>query len=372
MTLPTLLELTPGQEAVITLPFDGRHLVTGPPGSGKTVTAAYRAWALATVGRPTALVTHANLLSQHTAHISARLSEGVRITTFHRWLRALWNDNFACDPPSDDTGEWSYDWAAMLDSCIDRPPSRVDDLVIDEGQELPPGFYRVCRLLADRITVFADEGLGIGEGQTSVEAIGRTLKAVDGPVQLSGNLRSTREIARLADFFQVRSPAGLERLSQRTGDKGVLLRCRHPDAFLAQLSQFVAAQPDQRIGVICRSTELQREIHRGLAERGHAASVESYVSSDVNRSVVDFSSHRVHIIHTASMKGMEFDTVFVPDLDAYPEDPTGASARRRFHILCTRARNALYLIHYDEREPEIVADVPHDLLERRRICTRFH
>ncbi|MEU5772390.1 ATP-binding domain-containing protein [Streptomyces venezuelae] len=367
MTLPSLLELTPSQEAVVTLPFDGGHLVTGPPGSGKTVTAAYRAWALATVGRPTALVTHSNLLSQRTAHISAPLSEGIRVTTFHRWLRTFWNDNFACDPPSDDVGEWSYDWAAMLDSCIDKPPNRVDDLVIDEGQELPPDFYRLCRFLAVRITVFADDNLGIGEDQTGVADIGRILRTTDGPLLLSGNLRSTREIARLANVFQVRPQGDPVPLPHRTGDNAVLLHCRHPDAFLAQLSQFITAHPDHSIGIICRSAELQRDIHRRLAARGHASSVESYISSDISRSVVDFTSHHVHIIHVASMKGMEFDAVFVPDLDAYPEDPTGASARRRFHVLCTRTRSMLYLVHYNQQEPEIIADVSPDLLERRRI-----
>ncbi|WP_406106413.1 AAA family ATPase [Streptomyces sp. NBC_01003] len=365
MTLPPLLDLTPEQEAAVTLPFDGRHLITGPAGSGKTVAAVYRAWALATVGRPTALVTHSNLLSQHTAHASARLGEGIRVTTFHRWLRTFWNDNFACDPPSDGSGEWSYDWESMRDECLDRPPRRIDDLVIDEGQELPPGFYRLCRFLPNQITVFADESLGIGEEQTGLDAIDRALKTMDGVITLPVNLRTTREIALLANTFHVGPASALGAPPERSGERPVLLQCPHEPAFLAQLAQFITAHQDRTIGIVCRSTQLQREIHRDLALHGLATSVESYVSGDINRSVVDFSSHRVHVIHAASMKGMEFDILFVPDLDAYAEDPSSASTRSQFHVLCTRARDELFLIHYAQHPPEIVDEIAPHLLERR-------
>ncbi|MFF9900332.1 AAA family ATPase [Streptomyces longispororuber] len=367
MTLPTLLELTPEQEAVVILPFDGRYLVTGPAGSGKSVTAAYRAWALATAGRRTVLVTRSNLLTRRTAHIAQRIADGVRVITFHRWLRDFWNDNFACDPPCDGDDEWDYDWDAMLGECLNSPPARRDALVVDEGQQLPQGFYRLSRLVTDRITVFADEYMGIDGAGTALETIGSTLKAVDGMHTLTTNLRSTREVAELADTFCVGPATIPQSPPRRTGEQPVLLHCSRADGFLNQLSQFIAAHRDYSVGIVCRSTRLVRDIHRQLAERGHDDCVDSYISGDIHRSAVDFSSHRVHVIHAASMKGMEFDALFVPDLDAYAEDPTGAIARRRFYVLCTRARQVLYLVHHGRRVPDIVADVPGHLLERRSV-----
>ncbi|KOG89809.1 hypothetical protein ADK38_12215 [Streptomyces varsoviensis] len=64
------------------------------------------------------------------------------------------------------------------------------------------------------------------------------------------------------------------------------------------------------------------------------------------------------------MKGLEFDSVFVPDLDAYTEDATSVQARLRLLVLCTRAREDLHFAHRGAREPDILSEVPDSLLTR--------
>lgn len=64
------------------------------------------------------------------------------------------------------------------------------------------------------------------------------------------------------------------------------------------------------------------------------------------------------------MKGLEFDSVFVPDLDAYTEDPTSVEARLRFLVLCTRAREDLHFAHRGPQQPAILSDIPESLLVR--------
>ncbi|MFF2697701.1 hypothetical protein ACFVUQ_04950 [Streptomyces cyaneofuscatus] len=356
----------PDQFGVVELPFDGRYLVTGPQASGKTATAIYRAWAQATAGHNTALITHSNILSQYIEFSSSHLAKDVYITTFHRWLREFWNINFQEDPPTDGMEQWTYDWPKMQLDCFHRRPNHLNTLVIDEGQNLPPQFYELCNILKNPMTVFADSTAGVEEGQTPLADIERKMRPTD-TVNLQGNHRSSREIATLAENFIVKpAPNGLE-LPTRSGEIPHLMHCSSARPFIPQLAQYVSSHPECSIGIICRTTELQREIHLQLSRLGFHSSVQSYISDDINRSVIDFAVTRVFVVNVASMKGLEFDIVFVPDLDSYTEDPTSASAREQLQTLCMRARNELHFIYQGHQEPGILAGISTNLLGRRTI-----
>ncbi|MEV7733547.1 AAA family ATPase [Streptomyces sp. NPDC088921] len=365
MRLPTLLELTPEQEAVIDIPFEGQHIVTGPPGSGKTVMAIYRAWMLATTGRQTVLITHSNLLHQYCSHFAQHLSDQFRITTFHRWLRSTWQQNFDKPPPGSGTSDWSYDWIDMIRDCVRNPPS-IEHLVVDEGQDLPNGFYDLCSVLGASITVFADEDQRITEEQSTIGEITTALDVRTEFVPLEGNHRTTREIALLASHYGVAPKRQFLLGREQVGVKPCVVHWTSPQTFLKEMARYIKAHPRLEIGVLCKSTQAQRVVELDLAKNGLELSMQTYVSNDMKRSSVDFTTRRVRIVNTASMKGLEFDSVFVPDLDSYSEDPSGADIRMRFHVLCTRARSELYFAYYGHNEPAIIADVPQSVLERRR------
>ncbi|WP_326817173.1 hypothetical protein OIE61_15915 [Streptomyces sp. NBC_01762] len=367
MNLPSLLELTPDQYAVVELPFDGNYLVTGPQGSGKTVMAVYRAWMQATAGRSTALITRSNLLSQYTAQLSECLSDGFRVTTFHRWLSDFWNKNFQEGPPNDGTDEWSYDWPRMQITCLRRRPKLLESLVIDEGQNLPSQFYELCGILENHVTVFADGSRSLDEILTTLLDIEKELDIDEETLLLRTNHRTSREIALLANLFRVDTKTESGELPDRRGAVPHLMHCSSDRPFITQLARYIASRPECTVGIICRTTELQREIHRQLSGMGLHSSVQSYISDDMNRRAIDFSTYRTHVVNITSAKGLEFDIVFVPDLDSYADDPTGAVARERFQVLCMRARQELHFAYHGNREPEIVADIPTSLLGRRTI-----
>ncbi|MFI7287203.1 hypothetical protein ACIBRY_11240 [Streptomyces anulatus] len=366
MKIPGLLALTPGQFSVVELPFDGRFLVTGPQSSGKTATAVYRAWAQATAGRETVLITRSNLLSQYIGCISDPLTENVQVTTFHRWLSKFWNANFQENPPTDGTDEWTYDWPKMQLDCFHRRPILLNDLVVDEGQNLPPQFYELCNILKNPMTVFADSTVGVEEGQTPPAEIERKMRPT-GTVAIQGNHRNSREIAVLAEYFGVRSTKMEPEYPTRSGEIPHLMHCSSGRPFIPQLAQYISSHPDCTIGIICRTAQLQREVHLQLSRLGFHSSVQSYISEDMNRSDIDFTASQIFVVNIASMKGLEFDIVFVPDLDSYAEDPTSASAREQLQTLCMRARNELHFVYHGHLEPEILASVSTSLLGRRTI-----
>ncbi|MFF9977605.1 DEAD/DEAH box helicase [Streptomyces erythrochromogenes] len=359
------MELGNDQQRVVELPFHGCHIVTGCPGAGKSVTAVYRAWALATAGHDVVLVTRFNLLHQYLAQLAPDLTEGLAVTTFTRWIRDFWRTHFLDDPPRSDEENRGYDWTEMQRSCILKNVRAMTHLVIDEGQNLPFGFYQMCRVLGVAVTVFADENQTIGDEQTSLSEIQRMLDSAGEPLMLSENHRNTREIAGLAATFRVeageRSP-----LPARVGRPPVVMRIPSFDDLATGVAQYFNAHREWTIGIICRSTFLVRDIQSRLTRVGLSDQTQAYVHNDGHRRTVDFSTRPIKIVSTASMKGLEFDSVFVPDLDAYAEDPTGVQARLRFLVLCTRAREDLHLAHRGPQEPAILSSVPDSLLTRYR------
>lgn len=364
MMIPSLLELGSDQQSVLGLPFYGCHVVTGAPGTGKTVAAVYRAWALATSGRTVTLLTRSNVLYQYLGQMAPYLTEDFDVTTYRRWLKQFWNAQFATDPPKIDDDGWSFDWGKMQRECILQQVTTVADLVIDEGQQLPLAFYQLCHIIGVDVTVVADESELIGDDQSTISEIHRMLAAEEDPIVLRGNYRSTREIALLALEFCLNAPDGSfvptrvgrrPRISSRTSLKRLAL----------EVSECFERYPKRSIGIICRTARLQREIQTEFTYLKLSKYTQAYIYDDCYRNVIDFASPAISIINTSSMKGVEFDSVFVPDLDAYTEDPTSVDARLRLFVLCTRARHDLRFAHLGSREPAILSNIPESLLARQ-------
>ncbi|MGW0824188.1 AAA family ATPase [Streptomyces sp. NPDC002845] len=363
MKIPSLLDLEIEQQAVIDLPFHGSHLITGAPGAGKTVMAVYRAWALATAERDVVLFTRSNLLHQYLAQMAPDLTGGLNVTTYHRWIRDFWQRRFQADPPQTDEDGWSYDWIEMQRDCIEQRAGSTAHLVIDEGQNLPVAFYKLCRILGVGVTAFADENQRIDDDESTVSEICRYLTMGADPLVLRENRRNSREIAMLASEFRKEARDEMP-LPTRGGSTPTVLKVPSLGYLLTGVSQYFNAHPERSIGIICRSTHLLRDIQSELTRLGLAKYTQAYVHDDRYRNAIDFSTRPIRLVTTASMKGLEFDSVFVPDLDAYTEDPTSVDARLRFFVLCTRAREDLHFAHRGTQEPAILSSIPESLLVR--------
>ena len=107
------------------------------------------------------------------------------------------------------------------------------------------------------------------------------------------------------------------------------------------------------------------KFYNKLSHRNTANLVQMYLSDmeDTQR-LVDFSSPGVKILTWASMKGLEFDLVFLPELQAFRvSDPSAEEFRRKMYVAATRAKTQLYLLYSGEGEPPLVSTFPMDLLD---------
>ncbi|MFJ6071681.1 DNA helicase [Streptomyces sp. NPDC093065] len=348
------LDLTPEQRTSLDeLPFDGSHLVSGPPGSGKSLLAAQRAVMLALTGTSVALLTRSNLLRQSlaaTVHVLGPADRSVRVTTAHRWLAEWYGDGA---PRSEDG--W-YDWNALFDRAADTGPVPGLTLVVDEGQDLPPEFYLLCRMLGARTTVFADECQRLTDTNSTLAEISRNLGRCS-LHELEGNHRNTQQIASFAANFH--TGAGAPVLPERQGPSPRLHR--FPERGAADLLALLAErQPRDTIGVIVGSKHTQFSLLGSLSRRAPRLKPQLYTSEAKGGQYrnLDLGRPGIVIVHRASAKGLGFDTVVIPDTHTdTADDPSSAALRMTYYVLATRARRELHLGYEGEAEPPLMSQV---------------
>ncbi len=348
MRLPTWDEIQSvgEQRDVLEYPLDRSLFVVGPPGSGKTVLAVYRA--------------------QMAAALALDETESsVEIVTFNRMLRRLldmlketellvrtmhsfvWHDyqrRTGKRPPKQPHDSHSHDWDSMS-SCLEETQERPNrsHLVVDEGQDLPRGFFEYAsRYVSDTITVFADDDQALSERRTTLVQI-KTAAGLDDPVILSRNHRNTPEIARLAEHFHTGHlpAAAVVRSSLKELPRLVRSDGLHSTAGL--ISNWCNTRGGS-IGVIVNRNDTGKGLHGDLSRRLPQKRIDIYSNKAQNEDSIEMLEPGVTILNKESVKGQEFDAVFILELEEFIPCTTDVK-RRAMYMMCTRARDHLFLVH---------------------------
>ncbi|MFD9544557.1 hypothetical protein [Streptomyces sp. NPDC060022] len=338
-------DLTPAQRLCLDdLPLSGHHVVSGPPGSGKSLLAAHRAVHLALTGRPTVLLSRSRLLSQllrDTLKDLAIPAAPVETATVHGWI----NRRFGADAPR--TGDGWFDWTALIHraaATFGEDDSGAPHLVVDEGQDLSPGFYGLARLSAASVTVFADECQRLTETNSTLAEITQTLGRATGRTEIGGNHRNTREIASLAEFF--RTDGTRPEIPLRSGSLPVVRHFSGTKEISEEIATLSLRNPRDRVGVIVGSLRTGADLLRRLERAGLPAEPQLYSSAASTGRYRDLDLARpgVVLVHRESAKGLDFDTVVIADTETDAvTDPTSAALRMAYYVMITRARQRLVL-----------------------------
>jgi DNA helicase II / ATP-dependent DNA helicase PcrA len=382
--LPNEAQLSREQKEVCFAPTDKTVLVMGPPGSGKTVIAIFRQNALKKQRKKVQTLVFNHVLKRYTAIDS----------TFYTWLSDWWRQATGCAFPRPLTqGVGFYDFDAAAADARGRHKTALTErgdwghVILDEAQDfarMAHEFLFVVRELVfagkaigkkPSMTILADENQRLTESNSTIEEIlGAHLLSDDQIYHLKRNYRNTRQIAQLAAKFYTGLPTGIPELPARQGDKPRIVVTDDVDEAAQRIVSYVKLHENQDVGVLVFNNWTRKKLFNKLSYRLRDTSVrvQTYTSEkdDKNNDPTSLEfdvGGSVTVLCFASSKGLEFDAVFLAELQAVPvDDQNILRTKMNLYVMCSRARETLFLLVSDpQRQNAIWRLLPHpsDLVE---------
>jgi superfamily I DNA/RNA helicase len=148
------------------------------------------------------------------------------------------------------------------------------------------------------------------------------------------------------------------------------------NTLVERLLKLADRDPAKLIGIITPNNKSRERwlkalrAHPVMLDHGRP-SIQTYASGS------DGGAHRfaeggIFVINAQSSKGLEFDTVFLADIDEYPCQSENKDwmddLKRRFYVMVSRAREQVILLRQSGRDCPIEAILPadQDILRRWR------
>ncbi len=380
--LPGVQDLSKEQEAARALPKEGQHLIVGGPGTGKTVLALIRACRHASDGDRHVFLVHNHLLHRSSRQLAC---EGLSSATWIKWFGRKFREitgqllpTKGADPP----GVFQpIDWDAVLE-IVKRvgPVRKAPYLVIDEGQDMPPEFYRaLVRLGFERLFVAADQNQQITDAHSSREDI-ETELGIDTKdvVELTDNYRNSAPVAKLARAFYTDDPASPRPVLPELRGVPASIVYYLPERFeevCRRIVRLVDRDPTRLVGVLAPNNDVRQRYLDGLCAVGRdaldhePATIRTFHGD--HRPKVRFDEGGILVINAQACKGLEFDIAVLADIDQHyyrPDDPE--PTKKLFYVMVARAQEQVILLRQsgvDSRIEEILPDDPEAL---RRMCLK--
>ena len=364
--LPGVQDLSKEQDAVLALPRAGRHFIVGGPGTGKSVLALLRARR-----HQRNRDIHLFLVFNHILHEASRqLYDGeLDSETWVSWFCRLFVEITGETVPKlslrENEGFEPIDWGGVEDaihSMKSDPDFELPFLVIDEGQDMPPQFYRcLVNLGFENFFVVADQNQQITNENSSRKNIANELD-IDARdvIELTTNYRNAWPVARLARAFHTGDPATLppKLPAKPAAGSAVATPVLYDydetklDSVARRILLTADRDPKQLIGVLAPNNAVRQRYFDALRDALGSAnirldnpqpSMQTYHGG--HRPEVTFNEGGILVINAQACKGLEFDTVVLADIDEHyvrASDPD--PAKRLFFVMVSRAKERVILL----------------------------
>lgn len=364
MKFPSWGELTANerQRHVLEIPLNQSLFVVGPPGSGKTVLAIQRAKMMGNQNSSVQIVTYNRMLKR----LIQLLTPNVQVATMHAFVaRDYRMRSRSIEVPHVGDDRFRYHWKTLCKeiSSLTSIGALITCIILDEAQDFDLGFYRYICYIANVFNIFADTEQALGRQFTSYEDIIK-ITGIGRPIILSDNYRNCPEVARVAEYYHDGDlPAAMVKRSS-LGQKPQL-RYAKSEAHAARLISTWFSNRGGSIGVIVKENKYGMKLQDELKKKLPDKRVDRYSNKELNEESIDLFEPGITILNQKSVKGQEFDSVFILQVEEFlpcssPPD------KRTMYMMCSRARDFLFLV-YGQRKLSKAAEsslpTP-DVLER--------
>lgn len=365
--LPGYQDLSKDQDDALALPKTGRHLVIGGPGTGKSVVALLR-----TLRHQKDNDDYYFLVYNHTLHkaCSDMVRTKINSTTYLSWFFQLYHSMVGEPVPTlepEPNKTWRpVDWDSILNQIRANSDLQIDDpptILIDEGQDMPSKFYAsLLNMGFDKFFVVADQNQQINpkENSSRQDIEDNLVIDIGDVIELKYNFRNTYEIALLARHFytdKASLPPDLPQPTRRSPRTPILFEYDdRPASFRGLMSRIlktVDVRPNRLIGIICHNNKIRERYYRCLLEVASQKSLDNGIPSIETYSYgqdvsLNFDTGGIMVINQKSCKGLEFDYVFLADIDQYTcqaDNPDSIDQLRKdFYVMVARAREHLIML----------------------------
>lgn len=344
------------QKRFVRLDADGKHLLVGPPGSGKTNLVVLRARFIYGSGLKNVLVlTFTRSLQDfiRTGVSEKKYLEPEQIQTFKYWalthIASYAPELLASYNRSGSFDEQRQQIIEMLKVANQRLGGRnvYDAVLVDEVQDLDIEEVKALMQISDRITVSGDTKQSIYEsGQTipMLEALGFAKTELRFHYRIGSAIADVADKAlqpeKTSDLLRANCNYREDELQSRAELLEFVDRQAQFDAMLKTIERQLRSYPGEGIGIIVPRTFLVDELRAMFDKTSLANSIAYHGDDSVDHS---FQSGKfVHVIVLKSAKGTEFRAVHLFGLEElkYPQN-----RRELLFTAVTRAKTALTGYH---------------------------
>lgn len=342
-------ELDDDQKKVVALPPDGRHLVLGPPGSGKTNLLLLRATYLYKKGIANiAILAFGRVLREFLATGTAHYPFATdKIQTYVRWGTTLLRDNGI---DFEESGDFEKVRGMLLAALAElaakgKAQNVFDCILLDEAQDYSPDEIAVISKFTVRLFAVGDSSQQITDKKGALDIL------VSDGVQVSrleAHYRNGLKICRVADGIRnmIDKKEGLE-ASSNYNEGPFPSTVRHypnlkiheqADEAAREIETQLVAYPGELIGVVCpRQEEL-----KVAATVMNASSIANQLLVQHGEYVAFDPDRRVILATVHGAKGLEFRAVHLLGTDKIKNFKT---QKNMAYTAVTRCKTSLSVYH---------------------------
>ncbi len=349
MDLPKYKDLTQPQRTILNLPIGKNHLIVGPPGTGKTVLAIYRASDIFNAGLEVLMLVYNRPLMYYISSAVNSLEIEAIVNTWQSWISSFYLTEIGKPVPRINGVQFTYDWS-KIKADFGKLGHKYDHVILDESQDMPTELIESLLLIAGSITCLMDEDQAIMQNDAKTDVVATAL-GVRNAYKLYENFRNTREIFDFAKLYQPDVVINTNRTNPRR-EKPVFIKDgatgeTFAERFMDDLVKIIERNfAYKKIGVFVNSKHLY-VAYNELLNRLPNNDIYLYkAKSEYN--TIDFDQDGIFILSFNCMKGLEFDVVIIPWFERINSNNNVDLDRNTVYVAVTRAKHQVYCLYTDK------------------------